>query len=271
MGQSYTLPERVKRRIIWIKLTFSSSLKTSSLLETPLLLETSPSSSGTFSLLLRTLPKDILLIIFRMLDMISMTEVEITCKYFKLIWESVPEPGMYMYPIVPKNVVVGWQWLYGFRYALKYIFQDLKLQSLSEFELVVPEGKAESSPEYSTKALLVPNKNLGNDELQLLQSFISKYPQTPILFCGKDPRLFKISSELCQSLKKLGSLKYLCINDGCLDDDWSNFFNRFKQLKLVYFTPREEYCVQTIWTINTPETVFIMDFIAIESLSGTLE
>jgi hypothetical protein len=212
-----------------------------------------------------------LLIIFGELDVVSIIEVKITCKYFKLIWESVPEPDMYMYPIVPKNVVIDWQLLRGSTYPLKCIFQDLKLQSLSKFKLIVPEGKAESFPEYSMKALLVQNKSLENDELKLLQSFISKYPQTTILFWGKDSKSFETSSVLCQSLVELGSLKYLCINDGYLDDDWPNFFNRFKQLKLVYFTSNKVYRIESIWTINTLKTVFIMDFAEIKRVFGNIK
>jgi hypothetical protein len=148
MGPSYTLPEPK-----CIKLAFSSSSKTS------------PSSSETSSLSLRTLPKDILLVIFVRLDVISITAVEITCKYFKSIWESVLEPEMDM-DFIPQVNTVDLQYLCRFRYLSKCISQDLKLQSLSEFKLVVPEGKTESSLEYPMKALLVQDRNLGNDELQ---------------------------------------------------------------------------------------------------------
>jgi hypothetical protein len=191
MRQSYILSEQVKQSIIWIKLAFSSSSETPLLLETSLLLETLPSSSETLpsssetlpssletlSLSLRTLPKDILLIIFGELDMRSMTEVIITCKYFKSIWEFVPKPRVCIYPIVLKNDVVDWQLLRGFEYSLKYISRDLKLRSLSEFKLVVvSEGKTESSLEYPMKAaLLVQDDNLEKDELQLLESFVSQY------------------------------------------------------------------------------------------------
>jgi hypothetical protein len=106
-------------------------------------LKTSLSSSETSSLSLRTLPKDIILIIFVRLDVISIIAVEITCKYFKSMWESVPKPEVDMDVIVLKDVAIDWQLLRGFEYSLKYISQGLKLQSLSEFKLVVSEGKTE--------------------------------------------------------------------------------------------------------------------------------
>jgi hypothetical protein len=267
MRQSYTLQKQE-----WIKLTFSSSLKTSpsSLKTSPSSLKTSPSSSKTSSLLLRTLPRDILLIIFVRLDVISITAVEITCKYFKSMWESVPKPEVDIDVIVLKDIAVDWKLLRGFEYSLKYISQDLKLRFLLEFKLVVLEGKTESSLEYPTKALLIQDKNLGNDELQLLKSFVSKYSQTTILF-WRENSFFQNSKILCQSLRTLHSLEYICINNGYLEESWPNFFNQFKRLKLVYFTPKEAYCVETIWTINTPKTVFIIYFVNIELLSGTLE
>jgi hypothetical protein len=267
MGQSYTLQERE-----WIKLTFSSLLKTSpSSLKTSLSsLETSPSSSKTSSLSLGTLPKDIVLIIFVRLDVISITAVEITCKYFKSIWESVPKPRMYIQPIVPKNDAVDWKSLPSFRDSFEYISQDLKLRSLSKFKPVVPEGKNESSLEYPTKALLIQVKNLGNNELQLLESFISKYPQPPILFLEEDPRSFR-TLILYQLLNTLHSLEYLCINGGCLYDNWPGFINRLKRLKLFYFIPNELHYIENEWTINTPKTVFIMDYVSIEPLSGNIK
>jgi hypothetical protein len=286
MRQSYILSEQVKQSIIWIKLAFSSSSETPLLLETSLLLETLPSSSETLpsssetlpssletlSLSLRTLPKDILLIIFGELDMRSMTEVIITCKYFKSIWEFVPKPRVCIYPIVLKNDVVDWQLLRGFEYSLKYISRDLKLRSLSEFKLVVvSEGKTESSLEYPMKAaLLVQDDNLEKDELQLLESFVSQYSQTIILFLADDKH-FSRMSKLYQSLRTLHSLEYICISNGHLGTDWPNLFNQFKRLKQVYFTPNEQYDTETKWTINTPKTVFIMDYVSIEPLSGNIK
>jgi hypothetical protein len=121
------------------------------------------------------------------------------------------------------------------------------------------------------KSFLVYDKNLGNDELQLLKSFISQHSQTPILFWGRNPSFISTSSALYQSFEKLGSLKYLCINSSYLDENWPNFFNQFKRLKLVYFTPNELHYTERTWIINTPKTVFIMAFVKIEQVSSTLE
>jgi hypothetical protein len=282
MGQSYTLPERVKQSIIWIKLAFSP-LEISPLLGIQLLLETSlssletspllisPSSLEISSLSLRTLSKDILLIIFKRLDVRSVTALEITCKYFKSIWESVPGPYMYM-DFIPQVKFVDFQFLRRFRYLSKCISQDMKLRSLSEFNLVVSEGKTESSIEYFTKALLVQDKNLEDDELKLLESFVSKHPQTPILFWGGNPMFHEISIS-CRSLKKMRSLEYVCISNGCFSGNWPEFFNQFEQLKLVYFAPTKR-CnedEEQTWTINTRKTLFIMEFVVIKRVSGTLE
>jgi hypothetical protein len=111
------------------------------------------------------------------------------------------------------------------------------------------------------KSFLVYDKNLGNDELQLLKSFISQHSQTPILFWGRNPSFISTSS----------ALYYLCINSSYLDENWPNFFNQFKRLKLVYFTPNELHYTERTWIINTPKTVFIMAFVKIEQVSSTLE
>jgi hypothetical protein len=175
-----------------------------------------------------------------------------------------------MYPIVPEDVVIGWQLLHSFRHPFEYISQDLKLQSLSKFKPVVSEGKTESSLEYPTKALLVQDENITDDELQLLKSFVSQHPQTTILLWGGEP-VFSRTSRLCQLLKTLHSLEYLCISNGYFDENWPKFIYQFKRLKLVYFTPNGLYYIENVWTINTPKTVFIMDFVKIERIFGTLE
>jgi hypothetical protein len=126
----------------------------------------------------------------------------------------------------------------GFGYSLEYIFQDLKLQFLSKFKLTVPERKAENSPKYPTEALLIQDRNLTRYEFKLLQSFVSQHPQTTILFWGGDP-VFRETLILCRLLVKLCSLEYLCISNGHLNINWPRFFNQFKRLKLVYFTPNE--------------------------------
>jgi hypothetical protein len=239
-------------------------------------LETFSSSLKT-SLSLGTLHQDIILCIFRRLNMCHIVAMVMVCRYFKSIWESVPEPDVTIYPIVPQYVIlpecvdVDWQLLHGFEYPLKYIFQCLKLQSLSEFKLVVPEGKTGSSLKYPTKALLVHHINLGDNESQLLESIIFQHPQISILFWGKNPSLISTPSKFYSSLLKLGPLKYLCINDGMLYVDWPNFFNQFKRLKLVYFTPKELDYSEQFWTINTRKTVFIMNFVSIKPFSGNIK
>jgi hypothetical protein len=146
------------------------------------------------------------------------------------------------------------------------------LQSLSEFELVVPEGKPVSCLEYPMKVLFVHDKNLGNEELKLLESFVSQHPQTPILFWEGNP-MFNEFTVSYQSLKKLRSLEYVYISNGCAGENWPKFNNQFEQLKLVYFASTQqcnEHKEQT-WTINTWKTLFMMDFVDIEPLSDNIK
>jgi hypothetical protein len=284
MGQSYTTPMRIKQRIVWMNPKFLSSLRVSPFLQTPFSFETSPSSSQTLPLLtspsssetsslsLETFPEYILSVIFRKLDVISMTAVEVTCKYFRSILESVPKLCMYIYTIVMREfAVVEWELLDSFGYSLEYIFQDQKLQFLSKFKKVVPEGETQSStPQYPMKALLVRDDNLGKVELQSLESFVSQHSQTTILFLAEN--MFGSSiSRIIKSLWKLHSLEYLCINNGDLDEIWAHFINQFERLKLVYFIPNELYYQEKTWEINRPKTIFIMNFVEIEPFCGNIK
>jgi hypothetical protein len=234
---------------------------------------------------LGTLYKDVLLTIFEMLeDMRSIAVMVMTCKYFKSIWKSIRELHMYMYCIEPKNAVVGRQLLDDFEYALKSIFRDLDLRSWLKFESVVQGRKTESSLKYLTKALFWISENKVTHEiLQTLRWFVSECPRVSILFLkgnsallenetpGQEDSVFLQDETPGQVLKKLHSLKYLCISDGSLNKNWPRFIKQFKELKWVYFRPRGSYNGTTTWKIDTQEIVFIMDSVEIEFDFGNIE
>jgi hypothetical protein len=251
--------------------TFSSSLKT--------------------SLSLGTLHKDIILCIFRRLDMCHIVAMVMACKYFKSIWDSVSELDMCIYVIVPKDIIVGWKLFRYSKYPLKYILRGLNLGPWLKFKPVIQGSKIEISSGYSTKALFWVQKGcVENDTLKLLQRFVSECPQTFILFWEGDPIFFgheillyqeleilsqefeKSSQEFeksSQEPEKLKSLEYLCVRGGCLLKDWPKFFDQFPKLKCVYFRSNGLHH-PTTWTVNTQKT-FIMDFACIQIKSGTIE
>jgi hypothetical protein len=222
--------------------TFSSSKEIS-----PYFLKTSPALFGI-------IPIEIVLYIFELLNMSSRAAVVITCKYFKSIWKSVKKLLMEIRYITPEKVVLNWQLLQCFERAFERIFRYL----------------AESSPKYPTKALLwIHNNRLSDDTLKLLRVFVSEYPRTPILFWKGDPISF-VNIELSHEFIKLQSLKYLCISGGSLGLTWPRFFHNFEHLELIYFIPSTIDDVSEVWTMNTLETLFIMERIVIEPLSGNI-
>jgi hypothetical protein len=226
---------------------------------------------------LGTLRENIILCIFRRLDMCHIIAMVMTCKYFKSIWDSVSELDMCIYVIVPKDIIVGWKFFRHSKYPLKYILRGLNLGPWLKFKPVVQGSKIEISSGYSTKALFwVQEGCIGNNTLELLQRFVSECPQTSILFWEGDPiffgheiLLYQELEKSSQELEKLKSLEYLCVRGGCLLKDWSKFFNQFPKLKCVYFKSNG-LPYTTTWTVNTPKT-FIMDFACIQIRSGTIK
>jgi succinate dehydrogenase/fumarate reductase cytochrome b subunit len=213
-------------------------------------LKTSPS--------LGTLGKDIILSIFKRLDMCHIVAMVMACKYFKSIWESVSELDMCIYTIV-LDAAASWKLLHHFKYPLKYVLQDLNLGPWLKFKPVIQGSKIGTSSECSTKALFWVQKGcVRNDTLKLLPS----YQELEI----SSQELEKSSQEL----EKLKSLEYLCIRGGCLLKDWPKFFDQFPKLRCIYFRPSGLHYTRTTWTVNTQRT-FIMDHACIQIKSGTIE
>jgi hypothetical protein len=209
----------------------------------------------TFSASFETLPIDMVLCILEKLNMSSRAAVVVTCKYFNSIWESAKNPIMKMYYIPPKDIIVNWQLLQCFEHAFKYAFLDLAI----------------NTSECPTKALLwIHDNRLSVDALKLLRGFVSEYSKTPILFWKGDP-IFEVNTVLYNLLLKLKLLKCLCISGGCLDLNWPKFFRQFEQLKLIYFRPSTINDVSTVWTMDTPETFFIMELVEIEPRLGDIQ
>jgi hypothetical protein len=225
--------------------------------------EISPPFLKTLSASFETLPVDMVLCILELLNMSSRAAVVVTCKYFNSIWESVKKILMHIHYIIPekipkkipKRMVLNWQLLQCFEHAFECILQNL----------------AGNSPEYPTKALLWVHKNrLSGNALKLLRGFVSQYPQTPILFLKGDP-ISSVSRKLSNLFIKLQSLKCLHISGGYLNKTWPRFFHKFEQLGLIYFIPSTIDNVSTTWNMNTPRTLFIMEFVEIEPVFGNIK
>jgi hypothetical protein len=263
MGNHYSLLEQTKQDTECIGLnTFISSLKASpdSLETLSALLEALPAS-------LRALHKEIFIYIFENLNTKSMVAVIRTCKYFQLIGEYISKLDMDICYIGPVYDDVILQFLNGFNCPFKYILQDKNLGSWVKLKPLIQGIK---NSRCFTKALFwVQEENLNDDTLQLLQRFISEYPQTSILFWKGDSVLFE-QVLLSHELEKLESLEYICISGGYPSKNWPQFFNKFPKLKCVYLKPSIKDSVREIWTVNT-KTRFIMDRVYIQLLSDNIE
>jgi hypothetical protein len=243
------------------------------------------SSSRTLSSWLEIIPDEIFLHIFIMLGVWSIGAVLKTCRRFKsIICGSNKKLHITVEYIVSNDTVLDIKLVRDLMYPLEFQFRNSGLLLLLEFKPIDPENGTESSSGYSVNVLLWVQKSwmVTNKALESLRWFISKIskdPQTPIILLLKGDSIFSKDEKLLQKVRELRSLKVLGVIDGS-PECWSKL-NSFNELELVYFVPKEQYIRDekliyldsiTVWTINTQETTFIMNFTGIKiTCPGNLE
>jgi hypothetical protein len=222
-----------------------------------------------FSTSLGNLPNDRLLVIFSMLDMWSIQAVLKTCKRFRsIIYGSNIKLIINVDYIASNGAVVDKKLVRNLMYPLEFKFRNSGLLLLLEFKPVDPEREIDSSSGDSVNVLLwIEQQRITNKAFQSLKWFISKYSQLPIMLLLKGDSIFSNNEELLETVMKLRSLRVLGVTDGS-PECWSEL-HPFKELELVYFTPKRQYRIgefafisyisKTVWTINTEKTIFIMD------------
>jgi hypothetical protein len=212
-----------------------------------------------------SLPDEIFLCIFGMLDMDSMGVVVITCRKFNLLYESNKTLIMKIKYIMLCNGFLDEQWVDKLKYPLKLLCRELGLLPWPKFNLAVQREEIKSSTECYKKAILWINEEFVTYEaFQAFQQFVSECPDASILIFEGDPVSFQ-----CR-LSPI-SCKYLCISGGCLLADWSKFINGIKGLQWVYFKPGGLHNKAVTWFIDTKTTLFIMDSIEVKEHSGDIK
>jgi hypothetical protein len=212
-----------------------------------------------------SLPKEILLYIFTMLDMDSMGVVVITCRKFNLLYESSKALIMNIKYIMSRGGFIDEQRVDKLKYPLKLLCQELDLLPWPKFNLAVQREEIKSSTEYYKKAILWINEDFVTYEaFQEFQKSVSECPDASILIFEGDPFSFHggLSPISCE---------YLCISGGCLLVDWSKFINGIKGLQWVYFKPDGLHNEAVTWFIDTKTTLFIMDSIEVKEHSGDIK
>jgi hypothetical protein len=204
-----------------------------------------------------SLPDEIFLCIFGMLDMDSMGVVVITCRKFNLLYESNKTLIMKIKYIMLCNGFLDEQWVDKLKYPLKLLCRELGLLPWPKFNLAVQREEIKSSLECYKKAILwIDEGGVTCEASQAFHKSVSECPDASILIFEGDPVNFQYGLPLV-------SCKYLCISGGCLFADWSRFINEIK--------PAGLYDKVVTWVIDTKTTLFIMDSVEIKEHSGDIK
>jgi hypothetical protein len=222
---------------------------------------------------LGTLHKDIVSYIFRILDIYSMRAMAVTCRKFKLLYESDETKIMKIVYAVSSNKVLNQQHVHDLEYPLKLLCWESGLLSWPKFKPAVRRREIKSSPGGYKKAFLWIDE--GKVVCKVFQTFkesISECSDAFILFLKGNPVFFQYNLPVfTKEPVKRSSLEYLCISGGSLSADWPKFISWFENLKWIYFKPSGRYGEIATWTITNKQKIrFIIDSADIKINSGNV-
>jgi hypothetical protein len=231
-----------------------------------------PPSPGSLPKELKTIPDEIFEYIFKKLDMWSIEAVARTCRRFRLIFESDKISLMDITCVVSNNGAIKEQHMRHLEYPFKLICLDLELLLRPKFNLVVQGGEIKSSPGRHKKALLwIDEGEVTVKALKVYCKSVSECPDVPILLLEGNPVFRGYNDSSFEQSLSVVSCKYLCISGGILSAGWAESINKIKGLQWVYFKPGGSNREVATWTITTQKTVFIMESVFIEPLSGNIK
>jgi hypothetical protein len=231
-----------------------------------------PPSPGSLPEELKTIPDEIFVYIFKKLDMWSIEAVARTCRRFRLIFESDKISLMDIICIASNNGTLNERRMRNLEYPFELICSNLELLLRPKFNLAVQRGEIKSSPGRHKKAFLwIDEGEVTVKALRAYRKSLSECPDVPILLLEGDPVFSQYNLPYFKQSMSVVSCKYLCISGGILSKGWAGFINEIEGLQWVYFKPGGSNREVATWTITTQKTVFIMESVFIEPLSGNIK
>jgi hypothetical protein len=228
---------------------------------------------NTFPNELEIIPNEIFLDIFRMLDMWYIEAVAGTCKRFRSIIELDKILFIDIIYTISSNGILNDERCVGnLEYPLKSLCLHLESLPRPKFSLAVQREEVKSSPGRHKKALLwIYEDKITYEALEAFNKSVSECPDASILLLRGDSIFSPYELPPVKQPGSVVSWKYLCISGGLLSAGWSELINGIEGLQWVYFKPGGSYIKVTTWIITTQKTVFIMESVTIEKVSGNIK